>query len=266
MTTETPPRIEQFERGKLTTLEWQPAAGEPERVCFLLHGYGSNAEDLIGLGEALGQAWHARGGPLVRYVAPNASLEPDEMKGWGGRAWWPLRLSELIERLQTSAGFEELSAAVPPGMDEARDLVDEAIDRVHRKFNLNWSRTLIAGFSQGAMLGADLTIRTIDRPAGLMTLSGALIAKDAWAGHLDGRCCRVFGSHGRQDQTLPFVGGEMLSNWLRGHGFDTTFYPFEGGHTVTQDVILNLLAWLEAGESTPTPRTDSDGCDAADAT
>ena len=253
MTAETSPTIEQFTRGNLSTLEWQPAAGEPEKMCVLLHGYGSNAEDLIGLGTAIGQTWHDRGGPLVRYVAPNAPLEPDEMRGWGGRAWWPLRLAELIERLQSSDGLTDLSAAVPPGMDEARDLVDEAIDRVHRKFNLNWSRTIVAGFSQGAMLGADLTIRTIDRPAGLVTLSGALIAKEAWADHLDGRCCRVFGSHGRRDPTLPFAGGEMLADWFRSHGFDTTFYPFEGGHTVTQDVMMQLLRWLEAGEQ---PETD----------
>ena len=236
--------IEQHERGKLSTLEWQPVEGEPDHLVVLLHGYGSNARDLIGLGESVGRVWHDQGGPVVRYVALDAPLAPEEMKMFGGRAWWPLRIAELIERLQSRTGIEELSAAVPPGMDEARDLADEAIDRVHRKFNLNWSRTTVCGFSQGAMLAADLTIRTIDRPAGLITLSGALIAKNAWADHLDGRCCRVFCSHGRMDETLPFEGGRRLAEWFEQHEFETTFVPFDGGHTVPPIVLQKLIGWL----------------------
>ena len=232
-------------RGQLTTLEWQAAVGDPQRLAVVLHGYGSNADDLIGLGSMVGQAWYDADGPLTRWVAVNAPLQPDEMRAFGGRAWWPLRLAELVERLQAEGGIAELVDAVPPGMDEARTLVDETVDKLHRLFNLDWRSTLVAGFSQGAMLGADLTIRTVDRPAGLITLSGALLAKSAWEPHLDGRCCPVFGSHGRFDPVLPFVGGELLSRFLADAGYDTTFVPFDGDHTVPPQVLAKLLEWLQ---------------------
>ena len=237
--------IETHTRGELTTLEWQADETPPERLAVVLHGYGSNAQDMIMLAIALGQKWRAAGGPSVRWVAVNAPLQPSDMTAWDGRAWWPLRLAELMSRLQQGDGIKELSKAVPPGMDEARTLVDESIDKLHRLFNLNWSRTVVAGFSQGAMLAADLTIRTIDRPAGLVTLSGALLARDAWAAQMDGRCCRVFGSHGRGDEVLPFEGGERLSRFFEEQGFDTTFVPFDGGHTVPDAVMTALLAWLQ---------------------
>ena len=235
---------ESHTRGDLGTLEWQAEEGSPERLAVVLHGYGSNADDLMQLSQALGQAWHDRGGPLVRWVCVNAPLEPDDMRSWGGRAWWPLRLAELIERLQSAGGIAELIDAVPPGMDEARTLVDETIDKLHRLFNLDWRNTLVAGFSQGAMLASDLTIRTVDRPAALINLSGALLARSAWEDHLDGRCCRVFCSHGRQDPTLPFEGGRLLAEWFEQHEFPTTFIPFDGGHTVPPQVLAHLLNWL----------------------
>lgn len=238
-------QIEEHTRGPLSTLEWQAEDGTPERLGIILHGYGSNAKDLIMLAAALGQQWRARGGPLVRWVSVDAPLQPDDMRQWGGRAWWPLRIAELIERLQSKGGIEELVDAVPPGMDEARGLLDETIDKLHRLLNLGWQHTLVGGFSQGAMLGADLTIRTVDRPAGLMTLSGALLARSAWMDHLDGRCCPVFGSHGRQDDVLPFRGGELLSQFFGEQGFQTTFVPFDGGHTVPEPVLHAALDWLQ---------------------
>lgn len=242
--------ISAHRRDTLDTLEWQADETAPERIVVAMHGYGSNADDLIGLGESLGSVWRERGGPRCRWVAPNAPLQPAELRSWNGRAWWELRLSELIDRLQTAAGLQELVAAVPPGMDEARSQVCRAIDAVHAETGLDWERTYLAGFSQGAMLASDTTIRGGSTPRGLVTLSGALLAKSAWEDELssDGRC-PVFGSHGRHDPTLPFAAGQMLSQFFGENGFATQFEAFDGGHTVPQPVLIKLLAWFEGVES-----------------
>ena len=61
-----------------------PASGEPARsLVILLHGYGSNGDDLIGL------APHWRGAlPETAFVSPNA---PERCPGApGGYQWWAL--------------------------------------------------------------------------------------------------------------------------------------------------------------------------------
>jgi phospholipase/carboxylesterase len=46
---------------------------------------------------------------------------------------------------------------------------------------------------------------------------------------------RLFVSHGRHDDIIPFSTGQRIADTLRGAGYDVMFRPFDGGHEMPKD-------------------------------
>ena len=217
-------------RGPLETIEWSAGDGPAEATVVLLHGFGAPGDDLASLAPALA------GGRTSRFVFPAAPLTPPDMAGWGGRAWWPLRMSEMLQQLSTGR-FEQLFDAAPPGVDDARSALARCLDAVPVHGPL-----VLGGFSQGAMLAADAAMSGGWEAAGLVLLSGAPIDSAKW-GKASGP---AFVSHGRLDEVLPFACGEALRDRLTAAGRSVQFEPFDAGHTIPAAVVASLKAWLAA--------------------
>ena len=65
------------------------------------------------------------------------------------------------------------------------------------------------------MLSCDVMLRTTQPYAGLIQLSGTLLAAQEWSPLLQKRKgLPVFQSHGMQDELLPYVGAERLRDTL----------------------------------------------------
>lgn len=233
------PQAEQHQRGPLKTVEWTSGDGlPPERLVVLCHGFGASGTDLVGIGEAFGND-----GPPTRWIFPAAPLAPADMADWGGRAWWPLRLSEMAQELAL-ANFdarpviEKLAVQEPEGLSDARDALAETVELARSEYeDLPW---VLGGFSQGAMLTSDVAARRILTPSGLMLFSGCPIGVTAWG--KDGPIALpAVVSHGMSDQVLPFVAGELLSQKLTDPlGCDVTFLPFGGGHEIPSMALSGL--------------------------
>jgi phospholipase/carboxylesterase len=206
--------------------------GVPPSVAVVLcHGYGAPADDLVPIGAELLEAGHAiRNG--VRFYFPAAPLDLGPLGLPGGRAWWPLDMDRLVLAAQTGR-WEEMRRQAPPGLGEARQRITEFIAEVRSETHLPFARIVLGGFSQGAMLAADVALR-LDEPVGAVCLaSGVLLAEPEWTelaakqGPLD-----VLMSHGRQDPILPFAGAEALRDLLIANGHQVEFQAFAGGHTI----------------------------------
>src|SRR5688500_5394511 len=107
-----------------------------------------------------------------------------------------------------------------------------------RRYQVAGSRIVLGGFSQGAMLSADLALRS-DRPlGGLMLFSATIMCVDHWKQRLPHRkSLPIFQSHGRVDPVLPFMFAEELKEMFVGAGFDHTWVPFMGGHELPPPVL-----------------------------
>jgi phospholipase/carboxylesterase len=104
---------------------------------------------------------------------------------------------------------------------------------------------VLGGFSQGAMVSCDVALRSDFRLAGLVLLSGTLVAASEWAGQMAARKgMHVFQSHGREDPLLPFSLAERLRDELRGAGLDVQWVPFTGGHGIPPTVLEELGEFL----------------------
>ena len=126
------------------------------------------------------------------------------------------------------------------------DQLGAFLDALLANCGLHGDRLVLGGFSQGAMLTCDLTLRD-ERPlAGLVLLSGTVLCQDEWFPVLARRKgLPVFQSHSPDDPVLPFTLAERLHEALRSAGADARFVRFAGGHGVGQPVLDALGAYLQ---------------------
>jgi phospholipase/carboxylesterase len=121
------------------------------------------------------------------------------------------------------------------------------LDALERETGTPSERVLLGGFSQGSMLALDVALRTKRPLAGLVLLSGTLLAKREWVPLMAERAgLKVFQSHGTEDPILPYRIAEKLRHALEGAGMRVSFTRFEGGHGIPPQVMRDFGTWLRS--------------------
>jgi phospholipase/carboxylesterase len=212
------------------------AGGGAGPVVVLLHGFGAPGDDLVPLHRVIDAP------PGTRWVFPEAPLEPPEL--YGGRAWWRIDLARMQLALERGEA-RDLTREVPEGLGEARDRVMSLLDAVERELGVPGSRVVLGGFSQGAMLSLDVALRSDRALAGLVLMSGTLLAEDEWVPRMPARRgMQVLQSHGQADPLLPFGIAERLRDELARAGCEVTWIPFRGQHEIPGSVTDALGPFL----------------------
>jgi phospholipase/carboxylesterase len=221
-------------------------AGGPDRegggdgpLLVLFHGFGAPGTDLVPL-------WRSLRAPAeVRFAFPAAPLvlDPASPPEYAPRAWWMIDVLRLQRAVQDGrdAALALAREPPPPGMAEARALVETFLDACESELAAPRERVVLGGFSQGAMLACDVALRGERRPAGLVVLSGAPVSEPELRVLAPKRAgMRVLQSHGRADPILPFAGGEYLRDLLRESGLEVEWVAFGGGHGIPDGVLERL--------------------------
>ena len=197
--------------------------GPPSLV--LLHGYGSTAGDWLQFEHKLQVPGNGR------MVFPQGALRGPN----GSRGWWWLNIEGHTPRGER---FPDFSTATPAGIKVASGLVRTLLDKVPGPI-------VLGGFSQGAMLAAEIAFQTDQNLAALVLLSGTTVSEAAWVERFPGRRrLPIFIAHGRQDSVLPFATMERFQKRIKATGLDVTWFPYDGGHDIPDDVISALNAFL----------------------
>ncbi|MCX5722673.1 MAG: hypothetical protein NT179_11710 [Nitrospirae bacterium] len=202
-------------------------------LVLLLHGFGAPGDDLVSLADVLNVP------PGTRFVFPEGPLTLSFGPG-NARAWWIIDMARIAA--DRAAGKpRDLSQDIPKGLAPAREAMLAFLKEVERVFNADPRKTILGGFSQGAMLSCDVMLRTAQPYAGLVQLSGTLLAKQEWAPLLPKRKgLPVFQSHGMQDEILPYAGAEGLRDQLTHAGLSVEWHSFRGGHEIPRAVLQRL--------------------------
>ena len=112
-------------------------------------------------------------------------------------------------------------------------------------YQIPWSKVIIGGFSQGAMLATEVYLHASEAPMGLISFSGTLIRKTIWTERLHLRSGKtLFLSHGEQDDVLPVKGSHALNTLFRQNGLKTDFCTFSGGHEIPMKAIDKAKQYL----------------------
>ena len=201
-----------------------PASGAaPARIVLLLHGYGADGDDLIGLAPAWAPAM-----PDTLFVSPHAPF-PCEGAPFG-RQWFGIYGRGEEMRL---AGLRAASAMVDAFID---DLLDET--------GLAPAALTLAGFSQGTMLALHTGPRRAEPLAGILGYSGRLLAPELLAGELRSRP-PVALIHGEMDELVPYSSMAEAAAALERQGFAVETHGRPGlGHGIDPAGMQAGLAFM----------------------
>jgi len=202
-------------------------------VVILLHGFGAPGDDLVSLADVLNVPTGTRfvfpEGPLSLSFGPSDA-----------RAWWLIDMARIAAD-QAAGRVRDLSQDIPKGLAPARETMLAFLKEVEQTFDTDPRKTVLGGFSQGAMLSCDVALRTAQSYAGLIQLSGTLLATQEWVPLLQKRKgLPVFQSHGMQDELLPYVGAERLRNTLSKSALAVEWHSFRGGHEIPRSILQRL--------------------------
>ncbi len=204
-------------------------------LVILMHGFGAPGTDLVGL-------WRVLDVPRsVRFAFPEA---PHELPGMpGARAWWNLDLARAERAM--AEGPRSYATEIPPGMEDATDLVVQMIEAMQAELAVPNERLIVGGFSQGSMAACNAVFTRNLAPGALVVLSGTPVNLEAWkAGMALCGDLPVFQSHGQQDPLLSFQAAEDLNEAMGAAGLATQWVPFRGGHELPMPVLKGLGEFL----------------------
>src|SRR6185437_15455944 len=206
-------------------------------VVMLLHGFGAPGDDLVPLADVI----EVPGG--TRWLFPEAPLSLN--MGFGdSRAWWIVDFARIQED-RAAGRIRDLSVEVPQGLALARERFLAFLKELPRQLSIDYKKTVIGGFSQGAMLTCDAVLHTDYPFAGLVQLSGNLLAQAVWGPLMSKRKgLPVFQSHGTLDDILPHVGAERLRDALIQSGLAVEWHSFRGGHEIPELVLRRLNTFI----------------------
>ncbi len=195
------------------------------------HGYGAPGTDLVPLGQMLTEL-EPRLTQRVRFIFPEAPHDLAELGMYGGRAWWNLDIFQLQQAV-TSGQYRDLVNESPTELPETREQFQKLLTECAAATGLSSGRTILGGFSQGAMLSLDACLHLEERPAGLVFWSGSYINQQVWRERMARMSgLPVYQSHGRYDPILPFDLAVQLREDLTNSGNSVQFLEFAGQHEI----------------------------------
>lgn len=208
--------------------------GAPQALALFCHGFGAPGDDLLPIAEELLDD-ERLSEQLLAFVFPAAPipLDPSGMS----RAWWPIDMVRL-QMLAESSDITGLADLVPSRLGTCRELISGVLSELHRRWEIPAERTVVGGFSQGAMLATEVTLHAAESFGGLVAWSGALINQTEWRKAAASRPrMKVVQSHGLWDPILPFATGEALRDLLLEAGHEVEFVSFQGYHSIPPGAI-----------------------------
>lgn len=216
------------------------AGGGDGPLVVLLHGFGAPGDDLVPLAGVLDAA------EGTRWLFPEGPLSLDT--GFGdSRAWWLIDMAR-VQADRAAGRVRDLSSEIPPGLALARERLLRFLAALPGQLPVDYQRTIIGGFSQGAMLACDVVLHSDYPFAGLVQLSGNLLAGSMWVPLMPRRKgLPVYQSHGTVDDLLPYVGAERLRDAFERAGLAVEWHGFRGGHEIPESVLKSLGGFLRRG-------------------
>jgi phospholipase/carboxylesterase len=205
-----------------------PAKTDRDALVILLHGFGADGNDLIGLAPVLEE--HL---PTVEFRSPNAP-EPCSINPMG-RQWFP------IPRMDGST--EEMRAQ---SLTRSAGLLNAYLYGLAEETGVPASRTALVGFSQGTMMSLHVGLRRETPLAAIVGFSGMLLAPERLPEEIRSRP-PVLLVHGEMDDVVPF--GEMAkaAEGLAAAGVEVrTHASPRTPHSIAPDGLGMALAQLKA--------------------
>ncbi len=208
---------------RLVHAAYEPRGEGPFPTIFAMHGWGSNALDLLGLAPFV-----ADGRCLVLCPQGPHEVEIGAVNGYG---WYQMRPGSPPDEEKVEAAVEQL-----------RSFIDEACSR----YPVDCRKIVVLGFSQGGMMAYNLAMRWPEKFAALVGIGTAfpeyLVERVSNADAV--RQLPTLVQHGRADPMLEIGRARKSVETLRSLKIPVVFREYDCGHEISADGIRDLSQFL----------------------
>lgn len=204
---------------------------------IVLHGRGADCNDLAGIAPYLGPASEEKSAGETadadapsklrprgyRFIFPNA---PRPFAYGGGFSWfdgWPPEGDSIVE---------------------SRTLLLRFLEELRARYPIDGDRTVLTGFSQGAMMSLDVGFRTEIPLRGIVMMSGGIHEAGA-ADFASRRNQPVLIVHGTEDDVIPIIAARRARAVLEAAGITPEYHELPIGHHVSPEELAIVARFLE---------------------
>lgn len=201
---------------------------KPSSLVILLHGYGSNGQDLISLAPMCAQAL-----PETMFVSPDAPFPLEMMPGMGGYQWFSL--------------LDRSPEVMLEGAENAAPILESFIDAMAQRFDIPFEKIALLGFSQGTMMSLYTAPRLPKKISGVLGYSGALIGGEGLTEDPEEfQHFPVHLIHGEADDVVPVQARTQAQQLLEKAGYSVSGHTTPGlTHSIDEDGIRSGFAFLK---------------------
>tara|TARA_B110000091_G_scaffold30909_1_gene31926 strand:- start:13564 stop:14220 length:657 start_codon:yes stop_codon:yes gene_type:complete len=193
-------------------------------LLLLLHGYGSNEEDLFSFASELPDE--------LLIISARAPLT----LGHGSYSWYTIHFDS------NNGKFSDTDEAI-----EARDKIALFIDEVTLAYSVNKENIFLLGFSQGTILSYSVALNYPKKIKNIIALSG-YINQDLLPTTInenDYSNLDFFISHGSADQVIPIEWAQNAPTFLNDLKIKNSYQEYMVGHGVAPQNFYDFKKWIE---------------------
>jgi phospholipase/carboxylesterase len=192
-------------------------------LLLLLHGYGSNEQDLFSFATEL---------PEEYYII--SARAPYDLS-YGSYAWYAINFDADQNKFSDNE-----QARI------SRDLIAKFIDELIVSFPIDYKNVTLIGFSQGTILSYAVALSYPEKVQQVVALSGYINTEILDENYLKNSFdnLKFFISHGTVDQVIPVDWGRKAKPFLEKSGIKITYMEYPIGHGVSPQNFYDFKNWL----------------------
>tara|TARA_R110000796_G_scaffold88850_6_gene192108 strand:+ start:175956 stop:176615 length:660 start_codon:yes stop_codon:yes gene_type:complete len=197
--------------------------GEKPPVLFMLHGYGSDEEDLFSFASELPEELC-----IISIRAPY-KMQPY------GNAWYAINFD-------AEKGKWSDDDQAKMSRDKIKNFITEACEA----YDLDATNVTLLGFSQGTILSYAVSLSYPEKIKRVVALSGYInegILLEDYQNN-DFSNLKIYSSHGSVDQVIPVDWASKAPGFLKNLNIDSTYEEFPVGHGVAPQNFYSFKQWL----------------------
>lgn len=202
----------------------QAVAGQQTWLLVLMHGVGSNEQDLFGLAPYVPPQFHV------------LSLRAPFAMGMGAYAWFQFTVD--------ADGTRHINV---PQEQQARILVQQTVEAAASQLGIPPERIVLGGFSQGGIMALSQLLtqpqslrgvvvwhsRLLPEIASLHAPAAAFAGKSAWV------------SHGSYDNVIPLTSAHAVRDRLAALPLQLSYHEYPGAHEIRPEELRASMQWLQ---------------------
>ncbi|MBM4160238.1 MAG: alpha/beta fold hydrolase [Ignavibacteria bacterium] len=186
---------------------------------LLLHGRGTNEDDLLGLAQYLD--------PRFFIISARAPFRFP----YGGFTWY-----QIVE-VGTPVGSE---------FDESYQRLTQLIDDIRQNYPIDPQRIFILGFSMGSVMSFALSLTHPEAVRGVVAHSGYIPENTSLRFQWDKLAgLSLFVAHGVHDLVIPISHARRAQELLSATKAHLTYKEYPIPHTMSEESLSDLSTWLQ---------------------